>query len=293
METRRLEYFLQVAQTGSYTEAAERMFTTQSNVSKQILALEKELGVTLFHRTARRAQLTEAGSALEPCARAMLAQQRALCQTLAPYREDKAPLRICAIPVMGRHGITDTIAAFHRAHPELDLQLIESESVDLLDELTAGRCDVAYMRLVEESSDRFEELCVMEDRFAAVLPASHPLAEKEKLALADLRGEAFLQLNEKTQMYQMVCGLCRQAGFEPRVLYTGGHIDNILDLVSRGMGVSILMEQAVRDPAGQGLVVVPLDVEHKSRLAFVRLRHSRPGRAAALFWQYLRRQYGN
>lgn len=293
METRRLEYFLQVAQTGSYTEAAERMFTTQSNVSKQILALEKELGVTLFRRTARRVQLTEAGSTLESHARALLAAQQAMIRAMDAYREDKAPLRIYAIPVMGRHGITDTIAEFHRSYPELELQLTESESADLLNELTEGRCDVAYMRLLGERSDRFEELCVMEDRFAAVLPAGHPLAGKEKLALADLRQEAFLQLNEKTQMYQAVCELCRQAGFEPRVMYTGGHIDNILDLVAKGMGVSILMEQAVREPASQGLAVVPLDVEHKSRLSFVRLRNGQPGRTAGTFWKYLRQYYGN
>lgn len=293
METRRLEYFLQVAQTGSYTEAAERMFTTQSNVSKQILALEKELGVTLFRRTARRAQLTEAGSALENCARALLAQQQEMIRALEPYQEEKAPLRIYAIPVMGRHGVTDTIAAFHRAHPELELQLTESESVDLLDELTEARCDVAYMRLLGENDDRFEELRVMEDRFAAVLPVNHPLACKPKLALADLRREAFLQLNEKTRMYQAVCELCKQAGFEPRVLYTGGHIDNILDLVSKGMGISILMEQAVRDPASQGLAVVPLDVEQESRLSFVRLRHGQQTRAARVFWKYLRQRYGN
>lgn len=291
METKRLEYFLQVAGTGSYTEAAERMFTTQSNVSKQILALEKELRVRLFQRTARRAELTAAGRALVPRAQAVLADQGQLFRAMSAYNGEQAPLRLFAIPVMGLHGITEVIAGFHREHPLIQLQVAESESIDLLNELERGQCDVAYMRLREADPDRYDLLTVMEDRFVAVLPAGHPLSGRDQIDLAELREEAFLQLNEKTRMFAVVQQLCAQAGFAPRVLFTGDHIDNILDLAGKGMGISILMEQAVRRQHTPGLAVVPLRADWRSSLSFVRLRRKEYPRSVSLFWRYLRRCY--
>ena len=290
-ETKRLEYFLQVAATGNYTEAAELMFTTQSNVSKQILALEKELRVQLFERTARRANLTAAGQALLPRAHAVVAAQEQLCRAMAPYNGEQTPLRLCAIPVMGMHGVTDVIAGFHREHPLIQLQASESESIDLLQELESGRCDVAYMRLNRADPNRFDLLTVMEDRFAVVLPAGHPLSSRPQIDPAELREEAFLQLNEKTRLFGVVRQLCARAGFEPRVLFTGDHIDNILDLVARGMGISILMEQAVRRQRTPGLAVVPLLSDWRSYLCFVRLHQAEHSRAAGLFWRYLHRCY--
>ncbi len=290
-ESKRLEYFLQVAATGSYTEAAELMFTTQSNVSKQILALEKELRVQLFERTARRANLTAAGQALLPRAQAVVAAQEQLCRAMAACNGEQTPLRLYAIPVMGMHGVTDVIAGFHREHPLIQLQVVESESIDLLQELESGRCDVAYMRLNRADPNRFDRLTVMEDRFAVVLPAGHPLSSRQQIDPAELREEAFLQLNEKTRLFGVVQQICAQAGFEPRVLFTGDHIDNILDLVAKGMGISILMEQAVRRQHTPGLAVVPLQSDWRSYLSFVRLRQAEHSRAAGLFWRYLHRCY--
>ncbi len=290
-ESKRLEYFLQVAATGSYTEAAELMFTTQSNVSKQILALEKELRVQLFERTARRANLTAAGQALLPRAQTVVAAQEQLCRAMAAYNGEQTPLRLYAIPVMGMHGVTDVIAGFHREHPLIQLHVVESESIDLLQELESGRCDVAYMRLNRADPNRFDRLTVMEDRFAVVLPAGHPLSSRQQIDPAELREEAFLQLNEKTRLFGVVQQICAQAGFEPRVLFTGDHIDNILDLVAKGMGISILMEQAVRRQHTPGLAVVPLQSDWRSYLSFVRLRQAEHSRAAGLFWRYLHRCY--
>lgn len=290
-ESKRLEYFLQVAATGSYTEAAELMFTTQSNVSKQILALEKELRVQLFERTARRANLTAAGQALMPRAQAVVTAQEQLCRAMAAYNGEQTPLRLYAIPVMGMHGVTDVIAGFRREHPLIQLQVVESESIDLLQELESGRCDVAYMRLNRADPNRFDRLTVMEDRFAVVLLAGHPLSSRQQIDPAELREEAFLQLNEKTRLFGVVQQICAQAGFEPRVLFTGDHIDNILDLVAKGMGISILMEQAVRRQHTPGLAVVPLQSDWRSYLSFVRLRQAEHSRAAGLFWRYLHRCY--
>lgn len=291
METKRLECFVHVADTGSYTEAAELLFTTQSNVSKQVLALEKELRVQLFERTARRAKLTAAGQALLPRAQALLSAQEELFQTMAAYNGEQAPLRLFAIPVMGIHGITEAIAGFHREHPAIQLQVTESESVDLLHELEAGRCDVAYMRLRELDANHFDTLVVMEDRFVAVLPAGHPLSGRREIELVELSQDAFLQLNEKTRMFGEVRQLCRQAGFEPQVLFTGDHTDNILDLVSKGMGISILAGQAVQRRQTDGLAVVPLQCSWRSYLAFVRLHQAERTPAAGLFWRYLHRLY--
>ena len=155
----------------------------------------------------------------------------------------------------------------------------------------AEAAQTAYMRLNRADPNRFDLLTVMEDRFAVVLPAGHPLSSRPQIDPAELREEAFLQLNEKTRLFGVVRQLCARAGFEPRVLFTGDHIDNILDLVARGMGISILMEQAVRRQRTPGLAVVPLLSDWRSYLCFVRLHQAERSRAAGLFWRYLHRCY--
>lgn len=143
------------------------------------------------------------------------------------------------------------------------------------------------MRIFDLDSNKYEKLTHVKDRFVAVLPKTHPLSELKEVPLIKLKEESFLQLNEKTQLYEYACSLCRNAGFEPQIVYTGARIDNILDLVANGMGISIMMENAVKAMCHQGIVAVPLDIEMESELVFVRLKQEKYSKVANLFWEYL------
>lgn len=288
MNIERLKYFLDLTATLNYTETAERFFTTQSNISKQIISLEKELNTILFSREHRKIMLTDAGRALLPYADKILSDHASMLNALLPFQNTGcSTLRIGAIPVMTNYNVTGFIAEFHRQHPDIQLDVSEVESIHLLKELNEGNYDIAYIRIFEFDSGKYEKITMEYDQFAAVLPLNHPLAKKEKICLSELKDQCFLQLDRHTQLIHQFYALCRQAGFEPNVSYTGTRIDNILDFVSQGMGISLMMQNSIRSLNHPGIVIIPLDTTINSELAFIRARHQHHSPASNIFWKFV------
>jgi len=184
MNIERLKYFLDLTVTLNYTETAERFFTTQSNISKQIISLEKELNTVLFSRKHRKIMLTDAGRVLLPYAEKILSDHVSLLNALFPFQNTgHAALRIGAIPVMVNYNVTGFIGEFHRQHPDIQLDVNEIESINLLKELNEGHYDIAYIRIFELDSSKYEKITIEYDQFAVVLPLDHSLAQKKKSAL--------------------------------------------------------------------------------------------------------------
>lgn len=129
-----------------------------------------------------------------------------------------------------------------------------------------------------------------QDQFIAVLPPEHPLAGQLSLSIAEMKAETFLQLDQHTQLLEPMLQLCREAGFSPHIGYTGTRMDNILDLVANGMGVSVMMRRAVESTAHGRVALVPIREGHASELAFVRLRSARPAPPCRLLWRFLAEQ---
>lgn len=288
MDTKRLEYFLDLVETENYSETAERMFTTQSNVSKQILALEKELDVRLFDRSHRKICLTEAGQSIVSPARQMLAAEQSLLRELkAVTHAGRQVIRIHAIPVIARYCFMEFLSGFRRRQPEITVQMAEIEKTDLERNLRDGRCDLIYTRLFAEESEDYDTIVTEKDHFVVVLPKFHAMAGQEVISLRELQAENFLLLNEKTSQLAQVLRLCREAAFEPQIAYTGVRIDTILGMVASGMGVSVLMEKSLPEDEKGELVKLPLAETAESVLAFAKLKGKRPSAAVKCFWTYL------
>src|SRR5690349_24521422 len=147
MDLRQLTYFVAIAEEGQFTRAAERVSVAQPAVSAQIRRLERELGEPLFHRDARAVRLTVAGEALLPHARAALAAAQRGRDTIASIRGVlQGRLRIgVAGPVDAR--LAETLGAFHRAHPAIDLALTSEHNAALLDAVASGAVDAAVVGL--------------------------------------------------------------------------------------------------------------------------------------------------
>jgi DNA-binding transcriptional LysR family regulator len=293
MNIERLKYFSNLATTLNYTETAEHFFTTQGNISKNIIALEKELNITLFSREHRKITLTDAGKTILPYAQKILWDYTTLQNVLLPYQDSSSIiLRLSAIPVMVNYNITGLIAEFHQNYPGIKMEVREVESISLLKELDEGICDIVYMRLFELDSIKYEKIMVAHDQFAIVLPSDHPLSTKTVIQLKELKNENFFQLDKTTQLIQQFYSLCHKAGFEPNVAYTGTRIENILDFVSKGMGVSLMMQNSIKPLHHTGTVVIPLDITMESELAFIRLKQPNNSLGSTSFWKYLTHKFG-
>ena len=286
MDIQQIQYFLEVVRSGNFSTAAENLYTTQSSVSKNIKSLEKELNIQLFDRSKRQIQLTEAGKLMLKDARSIVQGYENLIHTVSSYQlQKKDTLTIASIPVMAQYDITGLLTDFQTAHPNITLQIEESETTHVYSRLKKHECDFIFTRK-EYLDTSCQSLAFYDDRLAAVVPMNHPLSKKKQISVSELRNENLLLLNKSTLHYDKITEICRKKGFEPRVVYTGTHMDNILDLVSKNHGISLLMQHAVEYLHPSGIVIIPVKEDFISTIALACNDYRQLSPAGKLFWDY-------
>ena len=291
MDQQKLQLFLDLTETLNYTETAERNYMTQGNVSKKISALEKELQVPLFDRSNRQIQLTEEGRLLLPDIKRIVRDYQVLTDSLSEYREKKERvLTIHTIPTMPNYRGFDLLTKFLKLHPEIHLNLKESEAMALGNfEIEKNR--VYFFRSLSEQTEK-NSIVTEKDRFVAVLPKRHPLAKNAVIALSDLADENFLILGLAESPYYSVEELCREAGFEPKITYQGTRIDLILRMIEEGLGVSLIMEKSLGNSLSDQLVTREIEPTNESFLNFY-LSEDADAPAPKEFFRFLKSKYSN
>jgi DNA-binding transcriptional LysR family regulator len=246
MDTDYIREFVVLAQTGSFLEAADKLFICQSSLSKHIRVLENELGVPLFDRTTRKVVLTEFGHQFLEFAFKMIQLQREYYS--AAYnilQTQQNSVTIGSIPVMAQYGITDVILHFKKDNAGISLNLLEGDSIELKELLRKGKIELAFIRSYNERDDEFTKIHFLDDRLVAIIPANHPLAKSKTVALRQLKDEDLLMLEKGTMLYELCVKNCRREGFEPRVTYTSHRMENTIDLVKKGMGIALMMRKHI------------------------------------------------
>jgi DNA-binding transcriptional LysR family regulator len=196
VHVRELRYFATVAEELHFTRAAERLYVSQPALSKQIRALERQLGAELFRREHQGVTLTEAGTALLPHARRVLAdwaEGAAAVEAVRAARRGTLVVGMSTSP--GRGGLLPAIRSrFTAAHPDAVVRLRQMTWEDPTAGLADGTADVAYVWLPLPDADRYAWTVVAEERRLVALPETHPLAARDELDFADLADEPFLAL---------------------------------------------------------------------------------------------------
>ncbi len=281
MEIEHIREFVSLTETRNFAETAERFFTSQSTISKHLKSLEAELGETLFHRTSRRVELSEFGELFLPYAKSILEIQYQYTTAFYNKREHiRDTLTIGSLPVMAQYGITDVIVRFKRENTHFILDVLEEEAKDLKTLIRQGKCELAFVRDTGEADKDFIKIPYATDSMAVVLPADHRLAHRETVELKELEKEDFLFIREKTHMYDLCMKSCEAAGFQPNVVFTGHRLENIIDFVIKGMGISLLMRRQVMNLAPEKVAVVEITPAIKSRIQLIYLK-DRPLSAGA------------
>ena len=294
MDTARCREFVVLAQTCNYLQAADQLFISQSSLSKHIKALEKELGVELFTRTTRRVQLTEHGRVFLPFARKLAATAHEAEVALSNASENEQRIvDIGSIPVMVPYGITRLLHHFEQEHRGVRLRITEGEADQLKAMLRRRELDLAFIRewdgdvSSDDGDEEFATADFAEDRLAAVLPASHPLAQRPSVRLAELANDEFLLLPRGTVMNALIMDACAVEGFVPEVRYRGTRAENIIDLVARGMGVSLLMRTPAAYLARTAVSIVDLEQPIITKVKLYRLRDRDPNAEVREFLDFV------
>jgi DNA-binding transcriptional LysR family regulator len=244
LDAARLNVFREVVQRGSLSAAAEALSFTQPAVSRQIAALEREAGAQLLERTPRGIRLTEAGRVLLGHAEAILdrmATARAQVESVAGLAAGR--LRIGAFPTANATVVPRAIAAFARAHPQVELSLVEAVTPDTIAHLRAGDVDLAVVtHYAELETADLEVIELVDDELLIALPAAHPLARKPRLRLRDLRDETWI---ESASAGRTLLNAALAHGFEPRVRFGAENWLSKQGLVAAGVGVTLIPSLAI------------------------------------------------
>jgi DNA-binding transcriptional LysR family regulator len=244
----RLRVLREVAYRGSFSTAAAELAYTQSAVSQQIAALEAEAGMRLLERHPRGVTLTAAGQTLVGHAEGVLAGLQAAEEALAAIAGLRGGrLRIGSFPTAGSTLMPPAIALFRESYPDVELTLTEGEPEQIVPLLSAGEVDLAVLFEfpAEGSEPTPERISLLEDPMFLALPREHPLADRRRLRLEDLRGEAWVQTARASACARHVVRCCHAAGFEPAVAFESDDYQTVQGLVAAGVGVALIPRLAL------------------------------------------------
>jgi DNA-binding transcriptional LysR family regulator len=272
-ELRLLKYFVAVAEERHFGRAAERLHLAQPPLSQQIRKLEHQLGVELIDRSRRPIELTGAGDALYREARlALVHGERAFAAARRAARGHLGHLRIGALQA-AVDGVVPAVMREHRsAYPGVELELHELGTGDQIEQLSAHRLDVGFLRgPVDDPALAVERL--LEDPLAAVIPDHHEFSRQTAIQPQHLAHEEMVLWTRAAAptTYADVVELFRHNGIQPQVVAEAPRIQTVLALVAAGIGVALL----------------PTSFANLSRLGvrFVPLAGALPDRPIALAWR--------
>lgn len=243
MDLRHLRYFVAVAEELHFGHAAERLHIAQPPLSRQIRALEEELGLRLFDRNRNGVALTEAGKVfLLDVRRLFESLDVAVTRAQQAARGALGTLRIGYVGSAVYSGLPATVRSFRSRFPDVVISIRQMSPSEQVAALLEGRVELGFARApVHEPSLRAR--VVLDEELIAALPEGHALAHHKQLALKRLASEPFLIASRARGpgFHDYVLSICRHAGFTPRIVQEGSHLD-VLSLVAAGMGVALVPE---------------------------------------------------
>jgi DNA-binding transcriptional LysR family regulator len=243
MELRHLKHFIVVAEELNFTRAAERVHIAQSALSTSVRMLEEDLRAKLFVRSTKQVQLTPAG-------RAFLEKAREILRAVEIGREKVAEiegLRSGSLSIGTVHSLPvflnlpTLISRYHAENPGIELRLRQGDTASLIEQLRAGKLDLAFLPLLVPPDDIITGIIACED-MVAIVPQSHPLAGETNVPLRNLIQYPFVDFELGWGTRSLIDLAFGQAGLQRRTAFDVTDLESIVDLVEQGLGIALLPE---------------------------------------------------
>jgi len=270
MELRHIRTFLVLARELHFGRAAQKLRVAQSAVSQTLRALESELGVELLARSKRRVLLTAAGAEFIAYAERSLAQlEEGATSARRAAAGDTGELGVRFTLMSALTPLPRVVARFQREYPEVRVSLTPGGSIEQLEAIREGRCDVGFMAFKRDLEPLATQV-VARAPLVAVLSSRHPLARRKVVELVQLAKEPFIFLKRQSepQIYEHFRSLCARAGFEPKVVMEVEHSEALLSFIAAGVGVSCVPNLVERLRV-KGVSTVPLRPEIRGGISAV------------------------
>lgn len=290
MDIKQIEYFVSIAETGSFSLAAEELYISQSSLSKAIIAMEKELDVKLFDRNKRKIALTDAGKIFHDHALKLKENYRSMLVDLGEYKKTIPSLVIAAIPVIAQYGITSYVAKFKKTYPYINFTLEEREASAVWPALSQHKYDLAFVRDYNVDANVFSYFPLLTDKLMVAVSCDHRLAERTSISLAELSDENFIMFNKGTLIHELSMNACRSAGLEPRVFYATLRAASIIGMVASNSGIALIMEKVLNYYKHSDVVAIPLDETFESEIIIAYPKDRKLSKSAKIFLDFMKEQ---
>jgi LysR family transcriptional regulator, transcription activator of glutamate synthase operon len=256
MTSEQLEAFLTLAQEGRFVSAARRLGISQSGLSRQLQALERELGTRLLVRTPRGVVLTEAGQHyLVHAQRALDALHRGASEVQEVAQTARGSVGLGTLPTVGAYLLPDLIVRFHKKHPEVVMRLREGKAEELEEQVAKGELDLAVLALPVRRVDLVVQKLWTED-FVLAVPRGHKLAQsKGPVPLRVVLGEPLVVV-PNVAATRALEAVAEAAGEPLRIVLTTDNPEGMRRMVERGLGLSLMPSLMARERGSRGFEVV-------------------------------------
>lgn len=275
--------FLKVVELESFTRAAEKLFYSQSGISRMINDLEKEWSVTLFERSRTGVRLTSDGIKLLPFAKNVCEEyQKLQAEVDALNGLQSGIIRIGTFSSVATHWLPGILKAFQEDYPNIDFELLLGDYTEIESWIAEGRVDCGFTRL--PASFALETLFLEKDEYLAVLPEGHALSEHDVIPLSSLCQEPFILL-EKGKNNE-ISEVFRVAGLIPRVKFTLWDDYAVMTMVEKNLGVGILPSLILRK-VPYSIITRKIDVSPCREIGLAFRNRKSVSRAVQQFIEYL------
>ncbi|PLT35111.1 LysR family transcriptional regulator [Bacillus sp. V5-8f] len=260
MELRQLRYFIEVAERQHVTEAADHLHVAQSAISLQIGKLEAELGVKLFERAGRNVKLTQIGKIFLTHAKSAIKAIDYAKEKVDEYLDpNHGSIKIGYPTSLASYLLPTVISAYKEKKPNVVFHLRQGSYSALMEAVKIGDINLAFLGPVPTGEPGIDADILFTESISALLPISHPLAEKKSLSLNELRNDDFVLFPQGYILQKIVVQACKQAGFTPNITSEGEDMDALKGLVSAGIGVSLLPDSTFYDSIPRLTVKIPIN----------------------------------
>ncbi|MEO2078281.1 MAG: LysR family transcriptional regulator [Bacillus sp. (in: firmicutes)] len=269
LELRQLRLFIEVAKHKSITKAAENMHISQPALSKSLMALEDELGMTLIIRTNKTSDLTDAGKVVLEYALRMTVLVDEMKTTLIDMTNlSRGQINIGLPPFIGSLFFPRVMAKFHHAFPNIELNITEYGGARVVKSVEEGEFElgVAVLPIDEQ---QFSVYPIVEEEMRLVVYKDHHLSDREQVELKELREEEFIFYHEEFALNQIMRNHFIAAGFEPKILFKSSQWDLMTEMVAANLGITILPQSICNRAFNADLKIIKLQDDIMWRLAVI------------------------
>ena len=286
MELRQLRYFVQVAETLNFSEAARNLFVTQSTLSQQIKQLEQELDVQLLMRTSHSVSLTEAGSELLPYARMMLRDAQLCADRLMDLRNGLCGTLNVGVTYSFSPILTETLVDFMKQYPAVKLNVFYRPMAELMEMVRDRTVDFALAFRPSDAMPDIESHILFQNALSVIVGRNHPLASAKSVTLHQLAGYDLALPAQGLQARNALDRLCSRQGVSLNVRAELNEVNILIKLIRGTLLATVLAEATVHGESD--VCRVALDVEDNEMTGCVHtLRNNYHKRSMRIFIQML------